>query len=437
MNPGLADSGDRPIIPSSSSTIGSLARRTRGSAAWQPLRLRDFRLLFVGQTVSLLGDQFYLVALPWLVLQMTGSGLALGTILLAATVPRLVFLLVGGAASDRFSPHKLMVLSSVVRCIVCAILTLLVLFKLVSLWHLFVLAAAFGTLDAFFSPAMKALIPALLDEGKLLAGNSLLQSTNMLTKFVGPSLAGFVVAVAGTAWAFGLDTLSFLFVIGSLLLMKTKRSSAVAAPTSSGKLFTSIRDGLYYTLREPSIRSMILILAVIESACAGPFTVGLASLANSRFSGGAKAFGIMLSTLGGGFLLGTVIAGAFKRSRLGLGTFIGGFVLGAGVLLLGLAPNLIVACILIGTMSTVGGCIQVLNAVWFQTRSDPQMLGRVMSVVLLFSFGLTPLSYVIAGALIKLSLTGMFVAHGVFLLLAAAALISGHHQIDRPRPAVA
>ena len=90
----------------STSTIRLLAGRARNLSAWQPLALRDFRLLFIGQAVSLLGDQFYLVALPWLVLQLTGSGLALGTILLAATLPRMIFLLVGGAASDWLSPPR-------------------------------------------------------------------------------------------------------------------------------------------------------------------------------------------------------------------------------------------------------------------------------------------------------------------------------------------
>src|SRR2546423_2951295 len=244
----------------STSTIRLLAGRARNLSAWQPLALRDFRLLFIGQAVSLLGDQFYLVALPLLVLQLTGSVLAVSTILVAATVPRMIFLLVGGAASDRLSPHKLMVASNGLRSIVCAILTVLVLFKMVSLWHLFVLAAAFGTLDGFFSPAMKAFIPALLDEEKLMAGNALLQGTHMLTKTIGPSLAGLLVAVAGTGFAFGLDTVSFVFVTACLMLMKTKNPrSAVGefASTGSpgrGKLLASIREGLRYTLHDPAIR---------------------------------------------------------------------------------------------------------------------------------------------------------------------------------------
>ena len=386
----------------------------------------------------MLGDQFYLVALPWLVLQMTGSGLALGTIMMAATIPRMVFLLVGGAVSDWLSPHKLMVASNAFRSLVCAILTALVLLKSVSLWQLFVLGAAFGTLDAFFSPALKSFIPALLDDETLVAGNSLLQGSNMLAKFIGPSLAGFIIALAGTATAFAFDTVSFIFVTVCLLLMRTKRVAAAAsAEPKRTKLFASILEGLRYTLREPAIRSLIILLGVIEFAFAGPLTVGLAALANSHFTGGSKAFGIMLSTLGGGFLLGTIIANWFKRARIGYATFVGALVLGGLLAFLGAAPNLLVACLLLAVIATIGGFLQVLNAVWFQTRPDPQMLGRVMSVVMLFGFGLTPLSYVIAGALLKVSTSLMFAANGVFLLAAVLLLLPYRQKIDETKAVIA
>ena len=420
----------------SSSTIRSLAGRARNLSGWRPLALRDFRLLFIGQAISLIGDQFYLVALTWLVLQMTGSMLMVGTIMMAATIPRMVFLLVGGAVSDWLSPHKLMVASNVFRSVVCAILTALVLLKTVSLWQLFVLAAAFGTLDAFFSPALKSFIPALLDDDTLIAGNALLQGSNMLAKFIGPSLAGFIVAAAGTAAAFGLDTVSFIFVTACLLLMRTKRlalgSGGLDLPKKTN-LLTSIREGLHYTLREPAIRSLIIILSVIEFAFAGPLTVGLVALADSRFAGGSKAFGIMLSTLGGGFLLGTAIANWFKRSRIGFATFVGGFVLAGLLVLLGVAPNLFWACVLLAIAATIGGCLQVLNAVWFQTRSDPKMLGRVMSVVMFFGLGLTPFSYVIAGALLKISPALMFAANGLFLLAAVIVLLPARRKIDEAK----
>jgi hypothetical protein len=183
-------------------------------------------------------------------------------------------------------------------------------------------------------------------------------------------------------------------------------------------------------LGEPALRSLIIITAVVEFAFAGPLTVGLASLANSRFTGGSKAFGIMLSTLGGGFLLGTVLASAFKRSRLGLAIFTAAFILGTTLMLLGLAPNLLSACVLLTVIATVGGIMQVLNAVYFQTRSEARMRGRVMSVVILCGFGLTPLSYLASGALIKISLTLIFVANGALLLAAAAICIPKMRKID-------
>ncbi|MGQ0760904.1 MAG: MFS transporter [Acidobacteriota bacterium] len=420
----------------SSPSNPSLAGRARKLPGRRPLASRDFRLLFVGQAISMLGDQFYLLALPWLVLQMTGSVLAVGTIMMAATIPRMVFLLVGGAVSDWLSPHKLMVASNVFRSLVCAILTALVLLKSVNLWQLFVLAAAFGTLDAFFAPALKSFIPALLDDETIVAGNSLLQGSNMLAKVIGPSLAGFIIAVAGTAMAFALDTASFIFVTACLLLMRTKRITGSAEPKRT-KLLASILEGLRYTLRDPAIRSLIILLGVIEFAFAGPLTVGLAALANSRFAGGPKAFGIMLSTLGGGFLLGTIIANWFKRTRIGYATFVGALVLGGLLALLGAAPNLFLACALLALIATIGGFLQVLNAVWFQTRPDPQMLGRVMSVVMLFGFGLTPLSYVIAGALLKVSTPVMFAANGVFLLAAVLFLLPARRKIDETKAVMA
>src|SRR5438876_10478390 len=122
----------------STSTIRLLAGRARSLSAWQPLALRDFRLLFVGQAVSLLGDQFYLIALPWLVLQLTGSALALGTIMALASIPRAVFMLVGGAFVDRYSPRSVMIWSNFARFVLVALLSVLVLTNNTQMWMLYV-----------------------------------------------------------------------------------------------------------------------------------------------------------------------------------------------------------------------------------------------------------------------------------------------------------
>jgi hypothetical protein len=180
----------------------------------------------------------------------------------------------------------------------------------------------------------------------------------------------------------------------------------------------SIGEGLRYTWSDPVIRSLIIMVAVIEFSFAGPFTVGLASLANDKFAGGSTTFGALLSSLGGGLLLGTMLAGGLKSSlRLGTILIPMSVALGGLLLVLGLVSNVYLACLVTATMGAIGGYLQVLLAVWLQTKPEPQMRGRVFSVVLLAGFGLTPLSYVIAGALTQISVNFMFIATAGFLLV--------------------
>lgn len=400
-------------------------KRSMGITRWQLLAIRDFRLLWLGQSVSILGDQFYVVALPWLVLHLTGSGLTLGTILLTATLTRVAFQLVGGATSDMISQRKMMIASSLLRAGVCSVLTVLVATDRIRLWQLFIIVAVFGMADAFFAPALKSFIPAVVDKENLVAGNSMLSTSSLLAMFLGPSLAGLMIAWVGTRGAFALDTVSFIFVAFCLLLMRNRYLSVLAPAKTTEKangrfpLLTSIKEGLSYTYREPTLRALITITAVVEFAFAGPFTVGLASLANTKFAGGPAAFGAMLSSLGGGLLLGTFIVGAthsrhsFGKVILLLTTF-----LGFGLAFLGLAPNVVWACVLMVLIGLAAGYIQVLLASWLQIKSDPQMRGRVMSVVMLSAYGLTPLSYVLTGALVQISVSFMFVVTGSLLLVA-------------------
>jgi MFS family permease len=404
-------------------SLGSYARRF---TAGRMLAQRDFRLLWLGQSVSILGDQFYLVALPWLVLYLTGSALALGSVLFTATVARVAFQLLGGAISDMVSQRKMMIVSSAVRAVVCAVLSTLVLSNHIRLWHLFIIVAVFGMADAFFSPALKAFIPAVVAKENLVAGNSLLNGSSLFAMFLGPSLAGLFIAIVGTGGAFAIDTASFVFVMTCLFLMKGHAPSLLEPErrrTNTGShLFRSIWEGLSYTWREPTLRALLLITAMVEFAFAGPFTVGLAALANIKFGGGATAFGAMLSALGGGLILGTLVVNSLHARFSFEGSIrfltIG---LGIGLTLVGLVPSVIWACALMVLIGVIAGYIQVLMATWLQTKSDPQMRGRVASVVMLSAYGLTPLSYVLTGAVTqRVSVSFMFLVTGILLLIALA-----------------
>ncbi len=206
--------------------------------AAHPLAVRDFRLLWIGESISLLGDQFYMIALPWLVLQLTGSALALGAVLALASIPRALFMIIGGALVDRFSPRSVMFASNLVRMVLVGVLALVVLAGGIQLWMLYVLALAFGTADAFFFPASSAILPALLESDQLEMGNTLMQGMAMLSMFVGPVIAGVVIAalsgsqtadavpgVEGIGIAFALDALSFLASLFALWLIRTHKAS--------------------------------------------------------------------------------------------------------------------------------------------------------------------------------------------------------------------
>ncbi|HKO98658.1 MAG TPA: MFS transporter [Pyrinomonadaceae bacterium] len=411
-------------------SISNFAKRF---TAWQMLARRDFRLLWLGQSVSILGDQFYLVALPWLVLHLTGSSLALGSILMTATAMRVAFQLVGGAISDMVSQRKMMIASSLVRAVVCGTLTALVLVDRIRIWHLFIIVAVFGMADAFFLPALKAFIPGVIPKERLVVGNSLLNTSSLLAMFLGPSLAGIFISVVGTGAAFAFDTASFLFVALCLLLMRRQSSSeaspeqiAARADSRRKHLLSSIGEGLRYTYYEPTLRALLTITAVVEFAFAGPFTVGLASLANVKFAGQAVAFGALLSSLGGGLLVGTLVVGAtharfsFGKTILWLTTG-----LGFGLTLLGVVPNVFWACALMAIMGIIAGYTQVLMASWLQSKSDPHLRGRVISVVMLSAYGLTPLSYMLTGALTQISVSFMFIVTGLLLLVALAICAFG------------
>ncbi|HTG17440.1 MAG TPA: MFS transporter [Blastocatellia bacterium] len=410
----------------------TLIRRVRKFSLWQPLAARDFRLLWLGQSVSLFGDQFYLIALPWLTLHLTGSALALGTVLMVAGGTRAVFQLLGGALSDSVSPHVLMVVSSVVRAVVTGLIAVVVLLDVTQLWHLYTLSFIFGMVDAVFFPAYMAVIPSLVITEHLPAGNALLRGTGRLMSLMGPAIAGIVISTAGLTVAFAIDTLTFVFAAVMIGLMKKsdRRADApveeVSAPSQRrGRLkglFASIGEGLRYAWSEPVIRALFLFICAIEFSYAGPASVGIASLAKTRFEagGGASALGWMMSSLGGGMLIGMLSAGSITGRRRRGPVLIGGAIaIALGLGLLGFATHLLMACAILVLLGIGGGLGNILIMAWIQSRTRKGMLGRVISLLMLGMSVLEPLSFALAGIIVTLNLKAVFVASGGFLLIAS------------------
>src|SRR5262245_26989914 len=165
---------------------------TTPAAASHPLRNRTFVVWWIGATTSLLGDQFYIVALPWVVLQLTGSAVAMGTVAMCAGIPRAALMLMGGAVTDLVSPRKVLMVTASARAVLVGAIGLLLGLHVLQLWHVYLLALAFCVADAFAMPSAGPLLRSLVPPEQLPAANSVWQSSALLSSVVGPAPAGAI-----------------------------------------------------------------------------------------------------------------------------------------------------------------------------------------------------------------------------------------------------
>ena len=389
---------------------------------------RNFRLLWIGEGVSVLGDHFYMIALPWLVLQLTGDSLAMGTVLALSAIPRALLMLVGGALTDRFSPRSLMLASNAVRFILVSILTGLVFANRVEMWMLYTLAVLFGVADAFFYPAQSSMTPQLVKKDQLQVANSLIQGTMMLTMLAGPALAGLLIAalgdghsesadMQGIAAAFGLDALTFLASLITLIFIKTPQNESSEA---SENILESIRSGMKFVWNDVPLRAFFFVVAAITFFFNGPFNIGIPLLADTRFPEGAVAYGTILSTWGAGSLIGMALAGVLPRPNpkmmgIVLLSLVSG--MGIGLTLLGLSTSMIFAALVSLTLGTLDGYINIFFVTWVQSRAPKAFIGRLMSLLMFSSIGLLPVSMSLSGAISRVDVSLLLIISGGIVAL--------------------
>ena len=293
-------------VPASTPTVST-------AAIEHPLRNPRYRLWLIGSTISFLGDQFYMVALPWMILQQTGSAVAMGAVMMAGSIPRALLMLMGGVLSDRISARKIMMTTATARTICVAVIGILVWFGVLHLWELYALAVIFGVADAFAAPAATAYLPSLLEPEQLVAASSVGQSAAQLTTIVGPVPAGFVIKALGVAWAFFVDAISFLFIIGALW----KLPDPPPSPAARKAVWPAIAEGITYVGRDVPLRSLMLLAMTMNFCFTGPVAIGLTYLTKNRF-GSPAILGTLMSAVAAGSLLGALLAGVWKIRRRGI-----------------------------------------------------------------------------------------------------------------------
>lgn len=396
-----------------------------------PLYFPNFRWLWLGQTLILSAAQFWFVSLTWLVLQKTASGLAVGTVLVAAAIPRALFMLVGGAISDRWSTRNVIIIGGLMNTVLIGIATVLLIFDGFNLIVFIVIAVLFGLFEAILYPAILALLPQLVRKSQLAEANAWIQGSEQFTEVIGPAGAGFMIGAFGLTIAFAINTLIFAFGSLFIYLVRTRRRQPLATKPEKQALTGEIVLGLKYAWTRPAIRISLLLIAMINFAMLGPIIIGVAALVNVKFGANPTTFGYLQSAYGIGALIGVLVASqmsAIKNLKTPLVLLCYG--LGAGLIALGFVQDFWIASGIIALMGIGGGTVTVLGMTWLQQNTPSNMQGRMMGLTMFAAVALDPLSEGISGLLLEVSLTGLFVAAGVTMLLTAIVSSIGRtHKI--------
>ena len=382
-------------------------------------RHRNYRLFFTGQVVSVSGTWMQNVALAWLVVELTSSPIAVGALAFFRFIPFTLFGLFAGVVADRIDNRKLVIGTQATSMFFAAVLAVLVLTGAANLWIVYLLAALSSTALVFDAPGRHALTFQMVGRAELSNAVALNASMFNASRVVGPAIAGVLIAAFGTGVCFAINTVTFLAVLASLLLMREEELVPVERSGELPTMMRGIREGLAWALRAPEVR-LVLAMVTVVSTVGFNFHVILPLLASDTLDTGPGIFGVLSACFGGGALVGALLSAAIGRASwkiLVLGTA------GFSLSLMALAPlTSAVACAIL--LFVTGVCFTLwtsnANAI-LQLRAPDHLRGRVVSLYLWAFAGLAPVGGLLAGWLTEIGGTQLaFSAGGAAGLLMSA-----------------
>jgi MFS family permease len=380
-----------------------------------PLRHRDFRVLWLGMAVSMIGDGIFFVAVAWESYSLWNAPVALSIVGIAITVPMVAFLLVGGVVSDRYDRRIVMVWADVLRAASVGVLAILVLTGALRFWQLVVLVAAYGIGTAFFTPAFEAIVPELVPRSDLPSANSLDQFIRPIAlRLLGPVLGGALVAV-GTGIAFAVDAASFA---ASLVAVLALRRLPRARPERETSTISAMKEGLGFVRRRVWLWGTLLSAAITYLVFLGPAEVLLPFVVKNDLHGSAGTLGLVLAAGGVGAVGAAAFMGHRGHPRRDVTVMYLTWTLAtlaiAGYGIATAAWQLMLACLVFNALEAAG---TIVWATIKQRHVPASMLGRVSSLDWLISIGLLPISFALTGPVAA--------AIGARTTLVAAAVVGG------------
>jgi MFS family permease len=364
----------------------------KNGSGFVALRHRNFRLYLMGQGLSQAGTWMQTVAMGWLVLKVTGSGGMLGLVSAAQFMPTLLFGAFAGTLADRHSRWHMLQITQVLAAVIAIALGLMVVTDTISVWSLFVLAAAFGTVNAFDMPIRSSFVYELVGPDDITSAVGIGSTTNNVARIIGPGAAGVLIAAFGLAVPFLVNGVSFLAITVALLLMR-QSEFVPKAPVKREK--GQIREGIKVVWADSRLRTPMLMTVVI-GMLAYENQISLPLFAKYTFDREATGYGILSSVMGVGSVIGGLLIARFGRAthkRLGFAAaFLGGSMLLAAVM-----PTfwtMSAALLLVGAGSVA---FITMNSATLQLTSPVEVRGRVMALYITAIIGTTPVGGPIIG----------------------------------------
>jgi MFS family permease len=416
-------------------TTNQSRRVAAGRVTWRntfaALRHRNFRLYFTGQFVSLIGGWMQSTAQGWLVYQLTGSKVLLGTVAAVGSLPLLLFSVWGGSVADRHPKRTVIFMTQTAMMLLAFVFAGLVWSGRIQPWHILLLAALGGAAMAFDMPARQAFTVEMTSREDLMNAISLNSSIFNGARVIGPSVAGFLMAHVGIAWCFFLNGLSFLAVIVGLFMMRLPKFVPPAEPRSTGK---HVREGFAYVWEHRRVRTLLVLLAA-AGTFGWSYSVLLPAYAADILRVGERGYGALLSANGAGALLGALTVATFgSRIRPRVMILGGLWVFSATLLLLAVVRwfPLVLLCLAVSGWGMLLYFATTNTLV--QTDVSDAMRGRVMGIWALVFGGTIPLGGLESGLLSHLVGIPWTVAVGA-LICGGAGLVAFWSARSNPGPA--
>jgi MFS family permease len=394
-------------------------KRKMKITTFSAFKSRNYRLYFTGQSISLIGTWMQKTAVSWVIYSLTSSKFMLGLSLFASMFPSFVFSFIGGAVSDRYNRYRVLLATQIASMLQALMLTLLILSKHYTVWAILALSFVLGIINAFDVPARQSLVNEMVGDKKDLPNALALNSSMVnLSRLIGPAIAGLILEKFGDVFCFGLNALSFVAVIGSILMMRLPGESSAKTEKN---IYQDIKDGWSYLKHTKSIRFIIVMLGLI-SLFVLPFSTLIPVYAKDIFNGSASTFGIIDSMIGLGAFGGAIFLASLKsdkklRQILAINTLL----FGAGLVLFSYMrfyPAALVCAMLagFGMMSQ----ITISNTI-IQTTVSPNLRGRMISFYAMAFFGMQPVGGLIVGSVSQwIGVPATMMAEGCVALLIGA-----------------